>query len=177
MIQVATAFVLVALLMGGMLATLPTTDELVVAVFALFVPFSFVGGILGVVHALLASPVEWRHLMRGLIALGLMAMAWAHFSFLGMIRRSAEVAGHADAVRIESHTWRIVAYTLLVLSGLFVLRWGTRHPIMCRWAKFKGITLVAELPWIMIGLGWTAFVIAEGEHLNRALVWIYRLVT
>lgn len=177
MIHIIAAFTVTAALLVAMLSTIKTAGAMVVAVFAIFVPLSFAGGVLGVVHALLATPAEWRHLMRGLVALGLMAIAWAHFSFLSMIRYAAQTGGYADAIRLESHTWRSASYMLLILSGLFVLRWGTRRQIVKRWSGRSWIGVAAEAPWILGGLGWTAFVIASSDYLNRALVWIYLHVT
>lgn len=177
MIHIIAAFAVTAALLVAMLGTIPTASGMVVAVFAIFVPLAFVGGVLGVVHALVASPAEWRHLMRGLMALGMMAMAWAHFAFLSMLRNAALAGGYHDAMRLELHTWRSLSYLLLILSGLFVLRWGTRRLIVKRWPGRLGIDLAAEAPWILGGLGWTAFVIASSDYLNRALVWIYLHVT
>lgn len=177
MIHILAAFAVTAALLVAMLGTIPTAGAMVVAVFAIFVPLGFVGGVLGVIHALVASPAEWRHLMRGLIALGMMALAWAHFAFLSMIRNAAMAGGYSDAMRLESHTWRSASYLLLILSGLFVLRWGTRRPIVTRWRGRVGIEIAAEIPWIAVGIGWTAFVIATSDYLNRALIWIYMHVT
>ncbi len=145
-----------------LLLSVPTNMERALHEFHVFVPFTFILGILGTFRALReAWKHGWRDATEGLLTMSLLAMAWGHDAGRAQVRRAAQLAGFPDAVALETNNYRLVSGALIILAALLVIRWLTRPKM-------------GELGWSSLMLAWTAFFVWEDGLIMQALVGLYQ---
>lgn len=160
----------VGVAVAWLLSFTETREAMILAEFRVFVPLSFMAGLVGLVRLLSKRYTGLADLYAGLFWACLLTMAWGLDAGRAWVRRTLSAVGFPDAEALESNNVRVLAAALLVLAGIMFWRWAMRWPIFRRW---HGWHLTGGVPWSVLLLAWVTFAVFGEAYIERAIVAIF----